>query len=90
MRKEVTRLLDLGTMLIDYKHILEEGHRVADWEIETALLDGAYEFHEKIENRYVAKYARKREGVVITVFFDILEDRETRYIFVPTAFGPRR
>jgi hypothetical protein len=38
----------------------------------------------------VAKYARKREGVIITVFFEIRKDAKTRYLFVPTAFGPRR
>ncbi len=90
LRKEVIRLLERGSILVDYHHMLEEGHRVADWEIETALLDGVLEFHEDIEGRYVAKYARKREGVVITVFFEIHDTAKTRYIFVPTAFGPRR
>lgn len=90
MRKEVARLLDQGAILIDYPHILAAGHRIADWEIHVALIDGAYEFHEDIEGRYVAKYARKREGVVITVFFEVHEDAQTRYLFVPTAFGPRR
>lgn len=83
-------MLEQGAILIDYPHLLEEGHRITDWEIETALLDGAYDFHEDIEDRYVAKYARKQEGVIITAFFEVREDRGTRYVFVPTAFGPRR
>ena len=82
--------MDQGAILIDYHHILEEGHRATDWEIATALLDGSYEFHEDLEDRFVAKYARKREGIVISVFFEIHETRDTRYVFVPTAFGPRR
>lgn len=90
LRKEVIRLLDRGEILFDYQHMFEEGHHVADWEIETALLDGAYDFHEDIEGRYLAKYARKREGVVVTVIFEIHEIPETRRIFVVTAFGPRR
>ncbi len=84
------RLLDRGAILIDYPHMFEEGHRIADWEIHTALLDGAYEFHEDVEDRYAAKYARKREGVVVTAIFEIHEVPGTRYVFVLTAFGPRK
>jgi len=84
------RLLDHGEILIDYRHMFEEGHHVPDWQIHTALLDGHYEFHEDVEDRYLAKYARKREGVVITVIFEIHEIPRGRRIFVLTAFGPRR
>jgi hypothetical protein len=84
------RLLDQDRILIDYPHMFEEGHDVPDWQIHTTLLDGRYEFHEDMDDRYLAKYARKREGVVITVIFEVQEFAWGRRIFVLTAFGPRR
>jgi len=54
-----------------------------------ALLDGVYDYHEDLEDRYVARYVHKTEGVIVTVMFEVQESTQGRYVFVATAFRPR-
>lgn len=89
LRQEVSRLLSEDRILIDYGHLQEREHRVTDWEIQTALLDGVYDYHEDLEDRHVARYVHKTEGVIVTVMFEVQESTQGRYVFVATAFRPR-
>jgi len=75
-----------GRLDVDWDHLLGRRHEVTREEIEAALLDGPYDFHEDIANRFVATGALEGTFFRLLVLFEIRLDVEGAYVWVPNAF----
>ena len=87
--KEVWRLLDEDALYPDWDHILAEHPYVTEDQIASCLLEGRYEPHDSIEDRFVAKYVSRQTGVLFIALFEVQEVERKRYVWVVTAFSPR-
>jgi hypothetical protein len=84
LRKQVWRLVEEDAVEVDWTHIFGARHHIGLEEIITTLVEGRYEFHQEVEDRFVALYDLR--PFAFAVIFEVLDYPEKRVVAVLTAF----